>query len=110
MFYSGTCNIVLDVQGDGDSFLRDVILSVQNEIFWDWFAFGLQLGFEVNELRVLQDMAYKTADPMYGIREVLFKWRMKFPQAGTWDTIIEALKRINAVRLARQLEKQHRQT
>ena len=101
--------IVLDVQGDEDSFLRDVILSIQDEseVFNKWFTFGLHLKLTVNELEVLEAMALRTTDPQYGIRSVLIKWRKKFPEAASWDTIIKVLDKINAVRLARELEQQH---
>ena len=103
--------IFVAVQGDGDSFLREVILSIQDEsaVFMEWFTFGLHLGLDVNELQSLEVMSLKTVDPRYGIRGVLATWRKKFPQAGTWEPIIEALKRIDAVRLGQQLEEQHRQ-
>ena len=97
----------LDVQGDGDSFLRDVILSLQDksEVFTEWFTFGLHLNLDVNELEAVE-MASKTMDTRYGIRQVLSKWRRRFPQAATWDTIIDALKNIGAVRLAQELKKE----
>ena len=55
----------------------------------------------------LEVMSFRTVDPHYGIWGALSKWRKKFPQAGTWQPIIEALRILGAVRLTQQLEEQH---
>ena len=61
-------------------------------------------------LEGLEVMSFKTVDHRYGIRRVLSMWRKKFTQAGTWEPIIEALRKIDAARLARQLEEQQQQS
>ena len=101
--------IVLDVQGDEDLFLRDVILSIQDEseVFSNWFTFGLRLNLQVNELQVLQGDYNLTRDHRCCVRGMLIKWRNKFPKAATWDTIIKVLKEMDAFRLAQKLEREH---
>lgn len=92
---------------DRDHFIRDVILTLQDDLVRDWFTFGLQLNLSYKELHVLQLNSLALMDQRYCFRQMIVKWVNKLGSDATWSKLADALKIIGENDLARQINNDH---
>jgi len=81
--------------------VRDLNNALQKVI--DWMSFGLNLGFEVEELQIIEGNYPK--DLKRCRLEMLTEWRKKVTP--TWSAVVQALMVIGNKRLAFELAQKH---
>ena len=89
---------------EGNQFLCEAILILQNDLVKEWFTFGLHLGLGVAELNVIECNSQSYVDKRTCVRQMLIKWKDIFDEKATWEKIVIALRKIGSNALAQKVE------
>ena len=91
---------------DGDRFLCDAILALEDELGTEWFKLGLCLDVDIGVLYRSKCSISTLNDCRNGTRDMLIAWKQQFDKEATWDKIVAALREIKFNELAQKVEEQ----
>ena len=91
---------------EGDRFLCDAILALEDELGTEWFKLGLCLDVDIGVLYRSKHSTSTLNDCRNGTRDMLIAWKQQFDKEATWDKIVAALREIKFNELAQKVEEQ----
>ena len=91
---------------EGDRFLCDAILALEDELGTEWFKLGLCLDVDIGVLYRSKRSTLTLNDCRNGTRDMLIAWKQQFDKEATWEKIVAALREIKFNELAQKVEEQ----